>query len=69
MVFEVREVDQVHEEDYLFAPQEEEQEDRQEKIVEGFPSWFGFVFLFPLNYSVRDVEEEHQSDGDGDVLE
>ena len=60
-------VDQVHEEDDLFAPQEEEEAARQEKVCQGFPSLLCLGFLSNLDDFLRNIESEHQSNYEGDV--
>ena len=61
------EVDQVHEEDDLFAPQEEEQAAREEKVRQGFPSLLGLGFLSSLDDFLSNIESEHQSNQESDV--
>ena len=61
------EVDQVHEEDDLFAPQEEEEAAREEKVCQSFPSLFCLGFLFNLDDFLSNIESEHQPNHEGDV--
>ena len=61
------EVDQVHEQDDLLAPQEEEEAARQEKVCQGFPSRLRLAFLFILDDFLSNIESEHQSNYEGDV--
>ena len=61
------EVDQVHEQDDLFAPQEEEQAARQEKVCQCFPSRLWLAFLFILDDFLSNIESEHQSNYESDV--
>ena len=67
MILVVVEVDQVHEQDDLFAPQEEEQAARQEKVCQGFPSLLFVIFLFILDDFFSNIESEHQSNNECDV--
>ena len=60
-------VDQVHEEDDLFAPQEEEEAARQEKVCQGFPSLLFLGFLFNLDDFLSNIESEHESNYESDV--
>ena len=62
-------VDQVHEEDDLLAPQEEEQAARQEKVGQGSPSLLCLVFLRVLGDFLSNMESEHQSNNESDVQE
>ena len=61
------EVDQIHEEDDLFAPQEEEQAAGEEKGRQGFPSLLFVIFLFILDDFFSNIESEHQSNNECDV--
>ena len=62
-------VDQVHKEDDLLAPQEEEQAARQEKVCQCFPSRLWFAFLFIMDDFLSNIESEHQSNDESDIQE
>ena len=63
------EVDQVHEQDDLLAPQEEEQAARQKKVCQGFPFLLFLIFLLVLDDFFRNIESEHQSNDESEVQE
>ena len=67
MILVVVKVDQVHKEDDLLAPQEEEQAARQQKVGQGFPSLLRLGFLLVLDDFFSNVESEHQSNYESDV--
>ena len=69
MILVVVKVDQVHKEDDLLAPQEEEQAARQEKVCQGSPSLLCLVFLRVLNDFLSNIESEHQSNDESDIQE
>ena len=62
-------VNQVHKEDDLLAPQEEEQAARQEKVGQGSPFLLFLVFLRVLDDFLSNIESKHQSNYESDIQE